>query len=84
MPRKLHHRILAAPLALLILALICLPAAGLVYLAAWALDGLFFDIDFGSWVTHAVVWGVALVGTIGSLNTDEGNELSWKLFGFWW
>lgn len=74
----LTRKLLATGIFLLGFTLICLPSAGLLYGFSWLLS-FAVSVNFQSWVTHVVLWALAAVWTIYTLNTREGGELASKV-----
>lgn len=75
---KISTKLAATALFFAGFAVISIPSALLLYVAAWLIS-IFWTLDFGSWQTHAVIAGLAAVWTIYAINTKEGDEIISKV-----
>ncbi|RUO59005.1 hypothetical protein [Pseudidiomarina insulisalsae] len=76
-------RLLTTKLAAIVLffagfALVSVPSALLLYLAAWILSFI-WSIDFSDWLTHVVIIALAVVWTIYAMNTDQADKILSKI-----
>ncbi|RUO64023.1 hypothetical protein SAMN06297229_1805 [Pseudidiomarina planktonica] len=79
---KPHEYVLAYLVGAIALAIFLIPALIYAYILIFLFEWIFFDISWSSWITYAVLFGIAAVLFILGVGRSSIDGAFWKVFAF--